>query len=442
MSCTMTETKTKKKTQRGNQSITISVDPMTGLPTPPVTPTEVVEASGSVVTGQESPIAVVVNGTPYTSTDIASMGRILSRARVENEFPTTTTPGYNVQAMIDDYTRLMQLRQLRVGLSRSEWITDRAASEYLVAVTRDIRERDETLAEEAATANVEARVGGMMNGVQAESTMYQLIRHAVHSVLQTHDVQQAGANSGVDMAAVVQDVDRRLNELTATHEGVSAIMTQMRNMVQPHIRREIAEAPGVDMESVFEDIFATIERSLLDATGPLRLNINRMNGQINNMEGQINHVDGQIVQLNAITGHARAIEGHVQAMGTNLNSMGTLLNSTNGNITAITSQVGLLQTIIPMLPQMIVQAIQQVLPEILNEAIGGAINDNLVNSLQAFVGAMNNVRTQAASPGKSASGNKKNGKKGGFMNKFFGIFKKNDRDDGHGPSGSGRGMAA
>ncbi|KAI1637420.1 hypothetical protein F4809DRAFT_640475 [Biscogniauxia mediterranea] len=440
MSCTMTQTKTKKKTQRGNQSITISVDPMTGLQTPPATPTEVVEASGSVVAGQESPVVVVVNGTPYTTTQLSDMGRTLSRARAENEFPTTTTPTYNVQAIIDDYTRLMQLRQLRVGLSRSEWITNRTASEYLVAVTRDIRERDETLAEEAATANVEARVGGMMNGVQAESAMYQLIRHAVHSVLQTRAAQQTGTDSGVDMTAILQNVDRRLDELTSAQEtGVSILMNQIRNTIQGHISQENPAVAGVNMEIVMEEVFGTIERSLLDATGPLRLNINRMNGQIN-------HVDGQIVQLNAITGHARAIEGHVQSMGTNLNSMGTLLNSTNGNIASMTTQVGLLQTIVGMLPQMVIQAIQEMLPEILQQSVQQSVQASVTQiitaRLQGLAQAANAGRAKAGSDEKGQSGNKKNGKKGGFMNKFFGIFKKNGHDDGHGPAGSGPGMAA
>ncbi|KAI0602191.1 hypothetical protein F4775DRAFT_602169 [Biscogniauxia sp. FL1348] len=440
MSCTMTETKTKKR-ERRNQLVTLTVDrpAVGGLQTPPVTPTEATQTSG-VVAGQESPVVVVVNGTPYTSTDIANMGRILSRARAENEFPTTITPTYNIQAMIEDYTRLIQLRHLRVGLSRSQWMTDRAASEYLVAVTRDIRERDETLAEEAATANVEARVGGMMNGVQAESTMYQLIRHAVHSVLQTRGTQQTGTHSDVDMTAILQNVDHRLNELASAQEtGVSALMDQMRNAIQGRITRENPEITSVDMELVMEEVFATIERSLLDATGPLRLNINRMNGQIDSLD---NITQGQVT---AIGQHVNAIDNHVHAMGNNLGSMGTLLNATNGNVTAMTTQVSLLQTIVNMLPQMVIQAIQEVLPEILNQAVGDAINGSLVNSLQAFVGLMNGVNTDTGSSGKlsghsNEKGDKK-GKKGGFMNKFFGLFKKNDRDDGHGPAGSGPGMS-
>ncbi|KAI5918968.1 hypothetical protein F4810DRAFT_724979 [Camillea tinctor] len=439
MSCTITKTKTKNKTRNPDQVLRLRLEPaitqgdntttttgaMGGLQTPPMTPTE------TSVSGTN----VVVSGRPITATELANMGEILVQARAAGEFPTTTAAGYDATATIQDFARLMHLRHLRVGLTQAEWTTDQAASEYLVTVTSEIRERDETRAEEAATASVQARVAGMMNGVQAESTIYQLMRHAVHSVLQSSDIQQAGANSGIDMTAVVQDVDRRLNELTAAHEGVSAVITQMRNTVQPHI----SAVAGVDMEAVMEEVFATIERSLLDATGPLRLNINRMNGQYDRMDGQIDNVTSIAdVQLNAIGQHVNAIDGHVHALGNNIGSMGSLVNSTNTNVQALGTNLQVLQTIVNMLPQMVIQAIQEMLPSILHEAVQQSVQASVTQIITARLQGL----AQAALAGRAQTVNKKNGKKGGFMNKFFGIFKKNDRGDGHGPSGSGPGMAA
>ncbi|KAI1506291.1 hypothetical protein F5X99DRAFT_426351 [Biscogniauxia marginata] len=437
MSSTMTETKTKKAKRSGRvyTTTTLTVDPpatMTGVQTPPQTPIALTTTTGS---GQDSPVLTVVNGTAYTSAQLTHMGNVLARARAEEGFPTTTAPGYNIMATVEDYHRLLKLRELcdAANIGLSEYAQSNPARILYINIVRDIRERDETIGEAAATANVEARVSGMMNGVQAESALYQLIRHAVHSVVQNGGAQQNAANSGVDITGVLRDVDRHLTDLTSAQEnGVSAIMTQMRNTVQGRLSLENPELSGVAMESVFEEVFA----------------YNRMDGQYNRMDGQYNRMDGQYNRM----------DGQVNAIGQHVNAMGNLLNSTNTNVQALSTNLGVLQTIMNMLPQMVVQAIQEMLPGILHEAVGSAvrssvrnsITNELVGNLQTFVGALNNARAQVGSSGKSASGSnekgksggKKNGKKGGFMNKFFGIFKKNDRDDGagHGPSGLGPGM--
>ncbi|KAG4216862.1 hypothetical protein PC116_g34657 [Phytophthora cactorum] len=98
-----------------------------------------------------------------------------------------------------------------------------------------------------------------------------------------------------------------------------------------------------------------------------------MNGQLNVVNGQLNRVDGQIVHLNAIGQHVNAISGHVNSLDNNINAFGTLLNSTNGNVVTLTTQIGLLQTIVNMLPRMIAEACEQMIPGAAQEAMGPII---------------------------------------------------------------------
>ncbi|KAI1449471.1 hypothetical protein F5Y02DRAFT_371691 [Annulohypoxylon stygium] len=69
--------------------------------------------------------------------------------------------------------------------------------------------------------------------------------------------------------------------------------------------------------------------------------------------------------------------------------MSTLINSTNGNITGMTTQIALLQTIVNMLPQMIENILRQHLAENLQIGLGP-----LVAVLQAHGIVLGNAAAQ------------------------------------------------
>ncbi|RYP09692.1 hypothetical protein DL764_001118 [Monosporascus ibericus] len=355
----------------------------------------------------ESPISVIVNGYPVNASTITDMARELAKARANGEFPRTNTPGYIVQATIDDYGRLMELREARGGAPRSEWPNMRNATNLLINIIRDIRNRDELRGDQVEATTVEDRVANMMQGVHGEANLYRLVQHAVHHAIQNQAVQQDQAVGGVNMSAILGDIHSRLESQAA--EG----------------RHGVTES---NMENVLEEVFGMIEHALIDASGPLRLNVNRMD----------NISDANQAQVNAISQHVNAIGGYVNAMGSQLNSMNGNVSSVAGNVQTLSSQLSVLQTIINMLPKMVTQAVQDILPQAAQEPIVPIIVASLQASMFSKKGGVSGKGADFDFDEKHANNEKSPGqhkKKPNFFKRFFGSSKRGSQDDHAGASG-------
>ncbi|KAI1825221.1 hypothetical protein F4861DRAFT_502903 [Xylaria intraflava] len=344
---------------------------------------------------------VTVEGMPYTLQHLMEMGQALAQARREKRFPATNTPAYNLKATIDDYEDLQRLNDARGDATdtKDDAFRPEIAGLY-IGIQRKIQDRDLTYGEVAAESNVRARLNGFANGTGAETGIYNLMRHAVNSVLRHNNL--------------TADSDRNIVDTVVTR-----VVNEIRTTVQSQVARGAHGVDGVNMNNVMEDVFNAIEDSLSQGVGA------RLDGQIDDMS---NITNAQNVQVNAIAGHVNAIDSHVHAMGNNVNAMGTLLNSTNGNVTTLTTNIGTLQTIVNMLPQMVVKAVQDmlrgILPEIigpaLEQAFAAAISNELVARLQAFTHAAQGTQAQGNTGGRS--GNRKRSKFSWFAK--LNIFKK------------------
>ncbi|KAJ8119328.1 hypothetical protein ONZ43_g3701 [Nemania bipapillata] len=313
-----------------------------------------------------SPV-ILVGGMPYQFNRIMEMGEALAKARRERMFPPTITPTYNVQAVIDDFEALERLNAAREGTKDNRDDAFRPEiSRLYVEIQRKIQDRDLTHGEVAADSNVRARLSGFANGTGAETGMYNLMRHAVQSVLRLNNLTTDDTNV-VDAAA-----SRVINDIRAT--------------VQSHVSRGAHGVDGVNMEGVMEGVFDAIENSLAQGVG---VHAARLDGQINNMSSITN---AQNIQVDAIASHVNAIDSHVHAMGNNVNAMGTLLNSTNGNVTTLTSNISTLQAILNMIPQMVTNSVKEMLPDVIGSAFEAAISTELVARLQQFAIAVERVR--------------------------------------------------
>ncbi|KAI1403819.1 hypothetical protein F4819DRAFT_505624 [Hypoxylon fuscum] len=299
---------------------------------------------------QTATVSLEINGATmnFPLQTITQMGAKLEQARAEGIFPTTTAAGFDMQATVQDYLRLVQLENARGDAPRSEWNNMQNVVDLSIRIAQDIRTRDKVAGDLSETERVNAHVENMMSGVGAEAKLYQIVQHAV-----VHAVK----NGTPEEAAAGQNMAELLN-------GIRGVIKNMAGQGTHGVH-------DVNIEAVVEEVFSTIDFALGQT---LDGHAKQMNGQFNRVEGQINTVNGQIIHLNAIGQHVNAIDGHVHSLGNNLNSMGTLLNSTNGNITSMTAQVSLLQTIVNMLPRMITeileQNLQQMLPEALHSALG------------------------------------------------------------------------
>ncbi|KAJ8132782.1 hypothetical protein O1611_g840 [Lasiodiplodia mahajangana] len=348
------------------------------------------------------PAIVLVEGMPFAYSRIVEMGEALAKARRERMFPSTITPNYNIKAVIDDFEDLERLNIAREGAKDPRDDAFRPdVSRMYIAIQRRIQDRDLTHGEVAADSNVRARLSGFANGTSAEAGMYNLMRHAMNSVLRLNNL--------------TLDSDSNIVDAVATR-----VVKDIRATVQGHAARGAHGVDEVNMDGVMEQVFGAIEDALSQGVGT---QATRLDGQYNRVDSQINSMNSistaQNAQVNAIAGHVNAIDNHVHAMGNNVNAMGTLLTSTNGNVTAMTTQVGLMQSLVNMIPQMASNAVRDMLPEIIGPAVSqafeGAISNELFSRLQVFANAVQEARAHAE------AGNRTREKRGWS---WFRIFKK------------------
>ncbi|GAP88938.2 hypothetical protein SAMD00023353_3400080 [Rosellinia necatrix] len=397
--------------------------------------TEPANAAAGNVSAPQSPGVVLVNGMPFAFDRLMEMGEALASARREREFPATTTPLYNPQAIIEDYNDLQRLNALReaVADTRDHALHPDIARLY-VNIQRRIQDRDVTHGEVAAEANIRARILGLANGTSAEAALYNLMRHAVNSTLRVNGLDPENQTSIVDAAA-------------------SRIIDTIRNTVQDQAARGAHGVTEHNMDAVMENIFGIIEHALedrlvsqtdrLDANATrLDANATRLDANATRVESQINNMgtitNAQNAQVTAIAGHVNAIDNHVHAMGNNVNAMSTLVNSTNSNVASLSTNVITLQTVANMIPQMASNAVREMLREMLpgiigpavEQAFAAAITNEFAARLRVVVDAMHAHSGTYEKAGyensqkQSASGEKKTAKKHcGWFSKFN-IFRK------------------
>ncbi|KAI0121515.1 hypothetical protein F4776DRAFT_631204 [Hypoxylon sp. NC0597] len=338
---------------------------------------------------------VTISVTPQ---ELTQMGAELAKARAEGRFPMTTAADYDIYAIAQDYGRLVALNEARGNSPREEWNSMPNVVQLLVRITQEIRARDKITAETTEEERVRAHVSSMMTGVGAEAKLYSIVQHAVTYAINNGSGDQAAARAAQNMVSLLHGIRGSIKDMAA--RGTHGVL-------------------DVNIETVLEEVFGMIDFAISQSLG----------GHTKQMDGQLNTVNGQIIQLNAIAGHASAIDNHVHALGNNLNAMGTLLNSTNGNVVSLSTQIGVLQTIVNLLPQMIQQAIQERLPTALASATGP-----LIESIEAQLGvALANPPISphttifaGASQDSMLYSEKKKSKKS-FLKKLLNLFKSSDR---------------
>ncbi|KAI0389379.1 hypothetical protein F5Y17DRAFT_473104 [Xylariaceae sp. FL0594] len=336
---------------------------------------------------------------PYSAERLQKMGEALAKARREKRFPLTSTPGYNVQATIDDYEALQRLEMARSAMDNTgDAALHPHTARMYTEIQRRIQDRDAAHGEVAAESNVRARLTGFANGTSAETGIYNLMRHAVQSVL-------------------------RLNNLTRDSDGnivdtVSArVVNAIRDDVQAQAARGDNNVNGVNMDGVMEEVFAAIENALGEHVKEQAMELSDITKTQRDLLTQGRD------QVNAIAGHVKAIDSHVHAMGNNVSAMSSLVTSTNGNLISLTANVVTLQTVLNTIPPMVVRAVQEMLPEIIGSAIEGAITNELINRMQMFVNSIETVRQRERARAQQSTKEKE-----GFFGKLN-FFKKRPRKD-------------
>ncbi|KAJ3561381.1 hypothetical protein NPX13_g8970 [Xylaria arbuscula] len=229
---------------------------------------------------------IFVEGMPFKFSKIMEMGEALTKARRERNFPNTITPTYNVKAIIDDYEDLMRLNAARecAADTKDDAFRPDVASLY-VKIQRRIQDRDLTHGEVAAESNVRARLSGFANSTGAETGMYNLMRHAVNSVLRLNNLAVDSDNNHVDSV-------------------VTRVVDAIRSNVQNQATHGTHGVDEVNMENVLEHVFDAIEGALGDQANRFDANATRADEQINSLN---NLTSAQNAQVNAIASHCHGL---------------------------------------------------------------------------------------------------------------------------------------
>ncbi|KAK6078085.1 hypothetical protein SCUP234_06459 [Seiridium cupressi] len=417
-------------------------------------PLQAISPRVRVLAALDSPLHLD-DGTAINPQRLMPLAHELDTARNEGRFPETTTSYMNAQAVLDDYERLQDLEDLERG--------SRQHTELFIENVRRIQERDSVAVHENHEAHYQQVVDNMMRNQAVGDDLHALIRHAARA---------ASANA-------VERVLARHNQQAPQGNMVREIVQGLSQDVN---FRGVLAGHGLDMEAVLEDVFAVIEARLLDAAGPLRLNVNNLrnmvdnnlngqvnnlrnmvdnnlNGQVNNLRnvvdnvdnnlaGQVNRMDQGVDNLNRVdqglannlenlTTQLGAMNNNVNAVSNHTNALGALMHALNNTAMATNTQMGQLgnevnglQQITNMLPGLVQQVVQQVIQQILPgaiqaglvQAVSGAAQSGNGKGTNASVSATD-VTTAMNEKGNSGKDNKKGKKRGWFARIFKGCKK-------------------
>ncbi|KAK8863037.1 hypothetical protein PGQ11_009272 [Apiospora arundinis] len=323
-----------------------------------------------------------------STAEINDIGSRLAAARANGDLPNTRAPDYNLEIMYQDYQRLLYLQRLRGDTSKP------ASDEYsaaFVEVNREIVQRDIQFREQQQKSETSQRM--------------ESIREHLNEQVRQHNARQAAYEAIT--AAVTNGKSQNIE--------ASAVMNEIRAAVHTMAG---TQAHGVNVDnvnSVLEEVFATIETALLDAAGPLRLTSNRLD-QNNNRYDQNNsrlgnQIDSLGTQVGALNNNVGAVSNHVSALGALVHSVNTIANSTNAQTGQLSRDINTLQEVINMIPTLVEESLQRNLSLAIQAAMGPALIGALTTGLK-------NVTTPPSSP---TSGHKKQ-RRG-----FFGFFKRSHK---------------
>ncbi|KAH7015285.1 hypothetical protein EDB80DRAFT_679221 [Ilyonectria destructans] len=255
--------------------------PVSGLITPPDSPIEEFiprcekRVDSSIHITSTSSGIIVGGGNVYPVGQIRGMATELECARDNGEFPNTTASTMDTQAVIEDYERLMRLRQSRGNLSLP---APESYKQLRVEIARRIMDRDASQEDTKTDAEAARRVSSYLRSVQQEQRYFD----AANTMLQ---------------------------------------------------RRGVSNPTQLDLDNVSEELCSiveqTIEQTISDATGPLRLNVGNLHNETADFKDQNNALGRQIDM------HYRVLE---QQTRTN-SALLSMFEPQSKNIQATTAQL-------------------------------------------------------------------------------------------------------
>ncbi|KAL2694444.1 hypothetical protein Neosp_001022 [[Neocosmospora] mangrovei] len=256
----------------------------------------------------------------YPADQLQMMASQLAEARRNGEFPTTKASPMDVDATIEDYQALTRLRQLR---GNPMCPAPEAYNHLRIEITRRIRERDALSGEDETEGAAARRVDTYLQAVQHENRYF---------------------------AAANKPMPRRRGQ--TTNKG--------NNGCNGQITKSNANGSDEKMRSMVEQ---TIEQGIADATGPLRMNVGKLDTQANTLRRQSDTM-GQQIEMQQQT---------VSALQTMIQPQAFNIQATTQNLAMTHGLANQLSQIANDLPQSINQAVNSALQEHTQASLNGLL---------------------------------------------------------------------
>lgn len=256
----------------------------------------------------------------YPADQLQMMASQLTEARRNGEFPTTKASPMDVDATIEDYQALTRLRQLR---GNPMCPAPEAYNHLRIEITRRIRERDVLSGEDETEGAAARRVDTYLQAVQHENRYF---------------------------AAANKPMPQRRGQ--AANKG--------NNGYNGQITKSNANGSDEKMRSMVEQ---TIEQGIADATGPLRMNVGKLDTQANTLRRQSDTM-GQQIEMQQQT---------VSALQTMIQPQAFNIQATTQNLAMTHGLANQLSQIANDLPQSINQAVNSALQEHTQASLNGLL---------------------------------------------------------------------
>lgn len=259
---------------------------------------------------------VVVGDAVYTASQIRVMAEQVAQARRAGRFPITAAQYSDGRTTVEDYQLLIRLCR-----TRSDTLTSNpdAYKRLYQQVERRIQERDVLLQDAIKQSD-----GSWGSNFRLRPPVWENQYHKP-----AHSLRQARGS----------DTDTQL-ELASLKENVC---------------------------SVIEDV---VERNIADATGPLRININRLHQENEDLKDLNDILSRQIdMHFKNILEHTDAHQSHIKALEGMFETHTKNIQATTENLTVVTALAGHLSQVVMNLPNAVDQIVRDTVQHRAQEAL-------------------------------------------------------------------------
>jgi hypothetical protein len=290
-------------------------------------------------------IMIQVGNKVYSMGQMRGMADTVAKARQTGELPGSIACLQDADIIVEDYNHLCRLRELR-GNPSADNPPSAKYKEARVDVTKVINDRDEKhLSDEAAQAIAAQRI-------------------------------------------------QKFKEVADQEDRLLGLFNNKTNAGQ------------VDLTALTDEIIDTIEVSMSDAAGPLRLNANRMNATANTMDNTAHNMDntahnmGSTAQslnssmavlsssVNVVGAQINGVSAQVQNLGSLLRILELVNQRSDDRINGSLQNLGLsvqgLQTLIDALPEIISHIVGEIVRETVQVEVAQGIGQIIVAQAQAM----------------------------------------------------------